>query len=74
LGFNVDLFQESRPALMGIRGVMIHHMELARLKARLPLVVDDDESWLGLSEQESRVDKWNVCQVQAAAICGSHLK
>jgi hypothetical protein len=32
------------------------------------------ESWLGLSEQESRIDKWNVCRVQAAAICGSPLK
>ena len=32
------------------------------------------QSWLGLSEQDSRVDKWNVCRVQAAAICGSQLK
>ena len=37
-------------------------------------IAPEGESWLGLSEQESRVDKWNVCQVQAAAICGSHLK
>jgi len=33
-----------------------------------------DLSWLGLSEQELRVDKWNICRVQAAAICGSQLK
>jgi hypothetical protein len=33
-----------------------------------------DQSWLGLSEQEFRVDKWNICLVQAAAICGSQLK
>jgi hypothetical protein len=32
------------------------------------------ESWLGLSEQEFRVDKWNICLVHAAAICGSQLK
>jgi len=32
------------------------------------------ESWLGLSEQEFRVDKWNVCLVHAAAIRGSQLK
>jgi len=32
------------------------------------------QSWLGLSEQEFRVDKWNICLVQAAAICGSQLK
>jgi hypothetical protein len=31
-------------------------------------------SWLGLSEQELRVDKWNICLVHAAAICGSQLK
>jgi hypothetical protein len=32
------------------------------------------QSWLGLSEQEIRVDKWNICLVHAAAICGSQLK
>jgi hypothetical protein len=32
------------------------------------------KGWLGLSEQELRVDKWNICLVQAAAICGSQLK
>jgi hypothetical protein len=32
------------------------------------------ESWLGLSEPEFRVDKWNICLVHAAAICGSQLK
>ena len=34
----------------------------------------DQVSWLGLSEQEFRVDKWNICLVHAAAICGSQLK
>ena len=33
-----------------------------------------EESWLRLSEQNSRVDKWIICRVQAAAICGSQLK
>ena len=32
------------------------------------------ESWLGLSEQELRVNKWNIGLVHAAAICGSQLK
>ncbi len=32
------------------------------------------ESWLGLSEQCVRFDKWNPYQVQGAAICGSRLK
>ena len=41
---------------------------IARTGARVGL------SWLGLSEQEFRVDKWNICLVQAAAICGSQLK
>jgi two-component system cell cycle response regulator DivK len=31
-------------------------------------------SWLGLSEQVCRLDKWSVCRVQATAICGSRLK
>jgi membrane protein DedA with SNARE-associated domain len=30
--------------------------------------------WLGLSEQALRLDRWNVCRVQAAAICGSLVK
>jgi hypothetical protein len=28
------------------------------------------ERWLGLSEQRLGLNKWNVCRVQAAAICG----
>jgi hypothetical protein len=32
------------------------------------------ESWLGLSEQVFRIDRWRVCRVQAAAICGSLVK
>ena len=34
----------------------------------------DPESWLGLSEQALRLDKWSVCRVQAAAICDSLVK
>src|SRR3954447_12197179 len=33
-----------------------------------------EESWLGLSEQVFRIDRWRVCRVQAAAICGSLVK
>jgi len=40
----------------------------------MPPAKEIKESWLGLSEQECRVDKWNICLVQAAAICGSQLK
>src|SRR5690349_25102617 len=32
------------------------------------------KSWLGLSEQFFRLDRWNLCRVQAAAICGSRVK
>jgi hypothetical protein len=32
------------------------------------------QRWLGLSEQALRLDKWSVCRVQAAAICGSLVK
>ena len=35
---------------------------------------DDIKRWLGLSEQRLGLDKWNVCRVQAAAICGMPLK
>ena len=39
---------------------------------------DDDwldvESWLGLSEQAFRLDRWSICRAQAAAICGSRVK
>ncbi len=37
-------------------------------------VLGTQESWLGLSEQCVRFDKWNPYQVQGAAICGSRLK
>ena len=37
-------------------------------------VPNEVESWLGLSEQELRVNKWNIGLVHAAAICGSQLK
>jgi len=36
--------------------------------------VASDQSWLGLSEQVFRIDRWRVCRVQAAAICGSLVK
>ena len=36
--------------------------------------VGGEESWLGLSEQVLRLDRWSVCRVQAAAVCGSRLK
>ena len=32
------------------------------------------ESWLGLFGQVFRLDRWSVCRVQAAAICGSRVK
>jgi len=32
------------------------------------------EWWLGLSEQRFGFDKWNVCRVQAAAMCGKPVK
>jgi hypothetical protein len=32
------------------------------------------ESWLGLCGQVFRLDRWSVCRVQAAAICGSRVK
>ncbi len=35
---------------------------------------EPQQSWLGLSEQCVRFDKWNPYQVQGAAICGSRLK
>ena len=30
--------------------------------------------WPGLSEQGFGLDKWSVCRVQAAAICGNRVK
>jgi small conductance mechanosensitive channel len=32
------------------------------------------KSWLGLSEQVFRLDRWSIYRVQAAAICGSRVK
>jgi hypothetical protein len=32
------------------------------------------ESWLGLFGQVFGLDRWSVCRVQAAAICGSRVK
>jgi hypothetical protein len=32
------------------------------------------ESWLGLFGQVFRLDRWSVCRVQAAAICGRRVK
>jgi hypothetical protein len=32
------------------------------------------QSWLGLSEQVFRLDRWSIYRVQAAAICGSWVK
>jgi len=37
-------------------------------------VLEVGQSWLSLSEQLFRFDKWSACRVQAAAICGSQLK
>ncbi len=34
----------------------------------------DIQRWLGLSEQRFVSDKWSVCPVQAAALCGSRVK
>jgi ISXO2-like transposase domain len=33
-----------------------------------------NQSWLGLFGQVFRLDRWSVCRVQAAAICGSRVK
>ncbi len=35
-----------------------------------PITSKRSERWLGLSEQRLGLNKWNVCRVQAAAICG----
>jgi hypothetical protein len=35
---------------------------------------DGPKRWLGLFEQVFRLDKWSVCRIQAAAICGSRVK
>src|SRR5215217_7183278 len=32
------------------------------------------ESWLGLSGQGFRLDRWSACRVQAAAVCGGRVK
>jgi hypothetical protein len=32
------------------------------------------KSWLGLFGQVFRLDRWSVCRVQAAGICGSRVK
>ena len=32
------------------------------------------QSWLGLFGQVFRLDRWSVCRVQAAAICGRRVK
>ena len=40
----------------------------------LEVVADVLESWLGLSEQVFRLDRWSVCRVQAAVIRGSRVK
>ncbi len=32
------------------------------------------ESWLGLSGQVFRLDRWSACRVQAAAVCGGRMK
>jgi hypothetical protein len=34
----------------------------------------EGQSWLGLSEQAFRLDRWSICRAQAAAICGSRVK
>ena len=37
-------------------------------------VVRKVQSWLCLSEQRFVSDRWSVCPVQAAALCGSRVK
>jgi peptide/nickel transport system substrate-binding protein len=49
-------------------------VELDEKNQLVPELAESWESWLGLSEQAFRLDRWSVCRVQAAAICGSRVK
>jgi predicted nucleotide-binding protein len=44
------------------------------LSVRDNVIFELGQSWLGLSEQVLRLDRWSACRVQAAAVCDSRLK
>jgi hypothetical protein len=67
-------------AVAGVLGHVWRDLERAQRRdeaCRVEVLVTADgdrESWLGLSEQALRRDRWSACRVQAAAICGSFVK
>jgi len=73
------VFGITLPALRTAGGVLLLlialDMVFARSSGGTTTTTDERaESWLGLSEQVFRIDRWRVCRVQAAAICGSLVK
>jgi hypothetical protein len=48
-------------------------LQIAWTEVEVPEVVGP-QSWLGLFGQVFRLDRWSVCRVQAAAICGRRVK